>query len=139
MSCVTLIASDKPLPLCSCREPRTKIVHTGAAKYTVSLPCGFQVSEHCYYRQAVDELDLPIRLFQYELSLTPEESDLRNLQDYLRTNCSPGDCVQLWSLWVGGPEDTFCPLRRSGTLEELSVDVLKLFLAETPCWLEITI
>ena len=84
MSCVTLIASDKPLPLCSCREPRTKIVQTGAAKYTVSLPCGFQVSEHCYYRQAVDELDLPIRLFQYELSLTPEESDLRNLQDYLR-------------------------------------------------------
>ena len=119
MSRVLLIAADKQLPLCDRREYREREV--GGS--TIGFPCGFQVSEHRYYREAADALGFAMKPFQYELSLERGQAGLDGLLDYLRANFAPGEEAELWSLWVGtgGGER---PRRFRGTLEEFDLDAL---------------
>ena len=123
MSRVMLIAADKPLPLCDKREERTAAVHGS----TISYEGGFRVSEHAYYRPAVDGLGHEIKPFQYELELEEQNSDLKHLRDYLREHFTCGEVVELWNLWVGDdPEDR--PVRYAGNLADFDMDTLKQFL-----------
>ena len=127
MSCVYLIATDKLLPLCNFQEMRTKIVVYGDTRYTISATQGFQISEHDYYRYAVDELHVTMKPHQYELSLEADESDLLHLKDYLLENFSTGEDVELWNLWVGVDRDDRV-LRYRGELSDFDVESLKRFL-----------
>ncbi len=110
MSRVTLIAADKELPLYD-RES------------AAGLPCGFQIAEHRYYRDAVDALGFAMKPFQFELSLERCRADLDRLLDYLRANFAPGETVELWSLWVGDGGGTR-PRRYRGKLSEFDLDTL---------------
>lgn len=103
MSHVNLIAADKELPLCDRQEFReSTIVVPGSEPVTIGHACGFLVSAHEYYRGSVDVLGLEMKPFQYELGFEVCETDLNHLLAYLRDNFSPGEEVELWSLWVGG-------------------------------------
>ena len=147
MSRVYLVAADKELPLCDKREIRTHIVKlpdkiienlknapecAGKSdkdfeKYrtgiSIGMPGGFLAAEHSYYREAVDFLDYEMKPFQYELTLEQCETDLNHLLTYLRENFSPGEEVELWSLWVGsgGGER---PIHYRGRLPEFDLDTL---------------
>lgn len=119
MSHVLLIAADRALPLCDCGEFREH----EAGGIAVGFPCGFQVSEHRYYREAADMLGFVMKPFQYELSLECCRTDLDHLLDYLRENLLPGESVELWSLWVGDGGETR-PIRYRGNLSGFDLDTL---------------
>ena len=144
MSRVLLIAADKPLPLCSHCEIRTKTVVIEGNPYTISFPRGFQISEHSYYRSCVDGLGLPMKPYQYELDLERNETDLHHLRAYLSENFSPGETVELWNIWQSNDFGSLPP-HYHGSFTDLDMDTLAQFLTETQndepgqCWLSITI
>ena len=123
MSCVHLIAADKELPLCDRQEFRESTVTVpGDEPVTIGFTCGFIVTPHEYYRYAVDNLDIEMKPFQYEMDFQVCQTDLDHLLAYLRENFSPGEEVELWSLWVGsGAGGT---RRYRGTLSEFDLDTL---------------
>ena len=110
MSRVILIAADHALPL---RDRES----------AAGLPCGFQVAEHRYYRDAADALGFAMKPFQYELSLENCRADLDRLLDCLRANFAPGEEAELWSLWVGDGGGTR-PRCYRGKLSEFDPDTL---------------
>ena len=124
MSHVILLAADRPLPLYDagiCRE------RTSADQgYTVTMEVrGFAVRPHSYYRQAVDELGLPMKPCRYELDLEVTPEDVQVLRDYLERNLSPGEQAELWSVWVPSyPEDRLTRYR--GRLEDLGLETVNL-------------
>lgn len=145
MSRVLLIAADKPLPLCDKQEERTVVSRCEGEEYRITCLSGFCVSEHTYYRSAVDDLSYEIKPFRYELSLEEHESDLKNLLDYLREYFTYGEKVELWSLWVGDDQDSK-PVHYAGNLIDFDMETLKQFLKPMPdngaigqCRLTITI
>ena len=127
MSRVMLIAADKPLPLCDKQEERTVVSRFKGEEYRVTCLSGFRISEHAYYRPAVDALGYEIKPFQYELELEEHEKDLKNLLDYLREHFICGETVELWNLWVGDDQDNK-PARYAGNLADFDMDTLKQFL-----------
>lgn len=123
MSHVHLIAADKELPLCDRQEFRKNTVTVpGGEPVTIGFTCGFMVAPHEYYRYAVDELCIETKPFQYELSFDACQTDLDRLLAYLRENFSPGEEVELWSLWVGGGAGG--TRRYRGKLSEFDLDTL---------------
>ena len=122
MSHVSLLAADRPMPLYAAGEQRRRTVHTPAGDLQV-LEHGFSVQEHSYYRFSVDELSLPMKPFQYELDLEDTGSGLRLLRRYLEENCSPGETIELWDLWVGGEVLKIHHFR--GSLADFDLDTLK--------------
>lgn len=140
MSQVVLLAADKPLPLYSRREMRTSVETVGDETFTISCESGFRVSEHHYYRRATDELGYPIKPYQYELSLERNEAGLRDLRAYLTRHFTPGEEVELWSIWLdnglGRRPPHFC-----GSLADFDMDTLEQLLPPHKpgmCWLTIT-
>ena len=125
MSHVLLLASEKPVPLLEPRGTRT----LSGGGVTVTVP-GFSVSEHTYYQAAVEALGFVMMPFRYELDMCGDENDLRSLSEYLKANFSPGEELELWSLWVGdgGGER---PRYRHCALRELDRERLRL-LCEPP-------
>ena len=84
---------------------------------------GFSVQANEYYRQAVEELDFPMKPCRYELDLEPTGQDAGLLRTYLERHLRPGEEVQLWSVWVPRyPEDGLSRYR--GRLEDLDGDAL---------------
>ncbi len=128
MSRVLLLAADKPLSLCDKQEERTVISCFEGEEYRVTCLSGFCVSEHAYYRPAVDGLGYEIKPFQYELDLEKHETDLKNLLDYLRENFTCGEAVELWNLWVGDDRDNK-PVLYAGNLTDFDMETLKQFLS----------
>ena len=117
MSHVMLIAADRELPLLDhVRETRYE-----NGRFTFAN--GMRVLKHEYYRWAVDELGFELKPYQYELDIVQHENDLRSLIDYLSESFSPGEEVELWSLWVGsgGGERLRC---YRGRLSEFDWDTL---------------
>ena len=100
MSHVCLLAADRPLPLRSAEKD------------------GFDIQESLYYREAVEDLDLLMKAFLYELDLEATEQAVRGLRTYLESACRPGEQVELWNLWVGGDRSGRIH-RFSGRLEDL--------------------
>ena len=124
MSRVYLIAADKELLLCDGQEYRERTVTVPSnERFTIGCTCGFAVTEHIYYREVVDFLDYEMKPFQYALSLEQCEADLNRLLTYLRKNFSPGEEVELWSLWVGDGHGEQ-PIRYRGRLSEFDLDTL---------------
>ena len=122
MSAVTLLCTDRPLPLYDSGIRRTRTSSHGG--YTVSMETtGFSVQEHAYYREAVEELGLRMKPCQYELNLQATAEDAAELRAYLERNLRPGEAVELWSLWVGdGPAR---PRRFGGRLADLDLDTVR--------------
>ena len=128
MSRVYLIAADKPLPLCDRQAERASAVTVSDKAFTVSFVRGFRVAEHTYYRSAVDILNYPIKPYQYELELELHEEDLRHLLEYLSAHFSPGETVELWSIWVGIDNNGRLPPHYAGKLADFGMDTLEQFL-----------
>lgn len=126
MSYVLLLAADRPLPLCDCQEMRTTAVKAHGTVHTISCMRGFKVSEHSYYRSAVDELGHAMKAHQYELCVERHGQDLQNLRDYLEENLSPGESVELWNLWVGIDRSRHVAHYR-GRLADFDMDTLEQF------------
>ena len=123
MSHVHLIVADKELPLCDKQEFRESTVTVpGCEPVTVGCTCGFVVAPHEYYRNAVNELGIGMKPFQYELDFQVCQTDLDQLLAYLRDNFSPGEEVELWSLWVGSGAGRVHRCR--GKLLEFDLDAL---------------
>ena len=118
MSRIYLLAADKPLPLCDFQEMREHQIHGNR----IVFAAGFAVSELESYREAVEELELPLKPCRYELSLERRGADLKRLTDYLRENLLSGETVELWSLWLGSGMGELHRYR--GTLAELDMDAL---------------
>ena len=123
MSRVCLIAADKPLPLCNRQSERTSTVRSMGKNFTITALRGFRVAEHRYYRAAVELLGYPMKPHQYELELERHPDDLAHLPEYLRSNFSTGETVELWNVWVGA--DQCRPVRYSGTLAEFDAETLE--------------
>ena len=123
MSRVCLIAADKPLPLCDRQSERTSTVRSMGKDFTITALRGFRVAEHRYYRAAVELLGYPMKPHQYELELEQHPDDLAHLLEYLRSNFSTGETVELWNVWVGA--DQCRPVRYSGTLAEFDAETLE--------------
>ena len=122
MSAVTLLCADRPLPLYDSGLRRTESSSHGG--YTVSVETnGFSVQEHAYYREAVEELGLALKPYQYALSLRATAEDAAELRAYLAQNLRPGETVELWNLWVGDAPGR--PRRFSGALGDLAADTLE--------------
>ena len=128
MSRVCLIAADKPLPLCDRQAERASAVTVSDKAFTVSFVRGFRVAEHTYYRSAVDILNYPIKPYQYELELELHEDDLRHLLEYLSAHFSPGETVELWSIWVGIDNNGRLPPHYTGKLADFGMDTPEQFL-----------
>lgn len=122
MSAITLLCADHPLPLYNAGARRIRMVHVGGEDITVEED-GFAVQEHAYYRQAVEELGLPMKPCRYELDLRATEEDAAQLRDYLRQNGISGETVELWQLWVGPERGR--TVRYSGSLDDLDRDTLE--------------
>ena len=127
MSRVHLIAADKPLPLCALQEVRTSTSVVSGETYTISFLRGFRVTEHRYYRGAVDSLEYPIKPYQYELELELHEKDLAHLKEYLTQNFLSGETVELWSIWVGIDQSGRLP-HYSGNLKDFDMETMEQFL-----------
>ena len=127
MSRVHLIAADKPLPLCDQQEVRTSTNTVSGKTFTISFLQGFRISEHRYYRYAVDLLEYPIKPFQYELELELHEDDLAHLKKYLSQNFQSGETVELWNIWVGIDQSSHLP-HYSGSLQNFDMETLAQFL-----------
>ena len=124
MSRVYLIAADGELPMRDKREYReSNVAVSNNEHFAIGFPCGFAVAEHSYYREPVDFLDYEMKPFRYELALEQCETDLDHLLTYLRENFSPGEEVELWSLWVGDGHSER-PVRYRGRLSEFDRDTL---------------
>lgn len=120
MSHVILLCADRPLPL---YDPHARRVRVEGA-VTVEGD-GFSVQANEYYRQAVEELDFPMKPCRYELDLEPTDQDAGLLKQYLEQHLRPGEEVQLWSVWVPRyPEDGLSRYR--GQWEELDREALTL-------------
>ena len=118
MSHVILLCADRPLPL---YDPHARRVRAEGS-VTVERD-GFSVQANAYYRQAVEELDFPMKPCRYELDLEPTGQDAGLLRTYLERHLRPGEEVQLWSVWVPRyPEDGLSRYR--GRLEDLDGDAL---------------
>lgn len=91
-----------------------------------------------YYRRAVEELGYPMRPFRYELSPENKEKDLENLQTCLEKNFSPGETLELWSVWVGDVNKK-CPPRFRGRLADFDMEALEQFLSAEEICFDITI
>lgn len=124
MSYVCLLAADHPTPLCEASAPRIRTVSTGGDRYTIEED-GFSVLEHEYYRSAVDELGLTMKPCQYELNLRATEDDLNQFRAYLAAHLTTGEEVELWGLWVGGPDEER-PTRYRGALDQFDLETLNL-------------
>ena len=82
MSAVTLLCADRPLPLYDSGIRRVETSSHGG--HTVSIETnGFSVQEHTYYREAVEDLGLELKPYQYELDLQATEGDAAELRAYL--------------------------------------------------------
>ncbi len=127
MSRVLLIAADKHLSLCDRQTERTKVSIIGGETFSVTCPAGFRVTEHTYYRSAVDALGFSMKPFQYELELETCEEDLAHLMTYLREHFTSGEEVELWNLWVGGDDLGRAPHYR-GKLSAFDMETLRQFL-----------
>ena len=124
VSHVSLIAADKELSLCDRQEHRESTVTVpNNERFTIGFTSGFAVTEHSYYRDSVDFLDYEMKPFRYELTLEQCEADLSHLLAYLRENFSPGEEVELWSLWVDNGHGER-PIRYRGRLSEFDLDIL---------------
>ena len=126
MSRVTLIAADKPLPLCDKRRERSKTTLIEGEVYTVSCLSGFAVLEHAYYRSAVDSRALSMKPYQYELHTETHEDDLSAFKAYLERNFASGEEAELWNLWVGDDDMGQVPHYR-GPLSRFGLDTLEQF------------
>ena len=125
MSAVTLLCTDRPLPLYDSGIRRVETSSHGG--YTVSIETGgFSVQENSYYRPAVDELGLVLKPYQYELNLRATPEDAEQLRAYLAKNLSPGETVELWNLWVGSDREERMP-RFRGKLADLDRETLEQF------------
>ena len=107
MSCVHLLCSDHPLPLCAPQCDKD----------------GFAVRPLAYYRTAVDDLGLSMNPCRYELELHATAQDAAALRDYLTQHCTPGEAVELWHLWVG--DVNVRAFRLAGRLADLDTDTLE--------------
>ena len=120
MSHVILLCADRPLPLYDSHARRVR----AEGSVTVERD-GFSVQANAYYRQAVEELDFPMKPCRYELDLEPTDQDAGLLKQYLEQQLRPGEEVQLWSVWVPRyPEDGLSRYR--GRWEELDREALTL-------------
>ena len=73
MSAVTLLCADRPLPLYDSGIRRVETSSHGG--HTVSIETnGFSVQEHTYYREAVEDLGLELKPYQYELDPPGKEN-----------------------------------------------------------------
>ena len=136
MSHVNLIAADKELPLRDHQEFRESIITVpGDEPITIGFTCGFMVAPHEYYRYAVDELGIEMKPFQYEMDFQVCQTDLDHLLAYLRENFSPGEEVELYSLWVGSGAGGTRHYR--GKLSEFDLDTLGM-LYELECEPDLT-
>ena len=118
MSHVILLCADRPLPLYDSHARRVR------AEGSVTLERdGFSVQANAYYRQAVEELDFPMKPCRYELDLRATTGDAEELHTYLEKNLCPGETVELWSVWVPRyPEDGLSRYR--GRLDGLDREAL---------------
>ena len=118
MSHVILLCADRPLPLYDSHARRVR----AEGSVTVERD-GFSVQAHAYYRQAVEELDFPMKPCRYELDLEPTDQDAGLLKQYLEQQLRPGEIVELWSVWVPRyPEDGLSRYR--GRLDGLDREAL---------------
>ncbi len=132
MSAVTLLCTDRPLPLYRSGSRRIRSTPSGLVTED-----GFSVQTHKYYRQAVKELGLTMKSFQYELDLRATEEDAAQLRTYLEQHLRPGETAELWNLWVGdGPARAF---RFTGPLADLETDALEQLFERTQTCLTIQI
>lgn len=134
MSRVYVLAADKELPLWDAQEERTR----EQGGFSITLTQGFRVEELDYYRRAVEELGYPMKPFRYELSLEKEEADLRNLRAYLEANFSPGETLELWSVWLEDVNKK-CSPRFRGRLADLDREALEQFLSAEELYFTIII
>ena len=132
MSCVYLLAADKPLPLVDRQGFRTKTVR----KVEIGMDAGFKLEPHSYYRDSVDELGYPMKHYRYELSLEADGRDLDDLRRYLAQHFSTGGTVELWHLWVGEHPRLS---RYHGNLSEFDMGTVKQFLDTEQVCFTITI
>ena len=84
MSAVTLLCADHPLPLYRSNSRRIRSTPSGLVTED-----SFSVQTHKYYRQAVKELGLTMKSFQYELDLRATEEDAVQLRAYLEQHLHP--------------------------------------------------
>ena len=141
MSRVCLVAADRPLPLCDMEEHWTRALKLSerfrnpdlrGVERVISGTSLFRIQEHSYYRGAVDELELELKGYQYELEVTKDQWTLEKLTAYLKENLSSGEQVELWSLWIGN--ESIPPARYAGHLKDFDMDTLHQFLdAESIC------
>ena len=117
MSRVMLLCADHPLPLYDSQTRR--VYFRRGVRYEED---GFSVQPHVYYRPAVDDLELSMKLHRYELDLRATAQDAVLLRDYLRASCVSGEQVELWNLWVGDARAR--PFHLAGPLADLDADAL---------------
>ena len=72
----------------------------------------------------MDELDLPIKPYSYELHLEVHEKDLADLKAYLEAHFAPGEVVELWNLWAGVDRSGYLPHYR-GSLSQFGMETLE--------------
>ena len=132
MSAVMLLCADHPLPLYDsgvCRTGANSCMgHTVTAETSA-----FSVRAHSYYRDAVDELELPLKPWQYEVSLAATPEDGAQLRTYLAQNLASGETVELWNLWVGADRQRNMP-RFRGRLADLDEQTLEQFCCPPLPW-----
>jgi len=143
---VYLIASDKPLPLFEKEQPWSRTITLSehfrnpelrGQKRLLSGVDHFSVHEHIYYRSSVEELELEMKPHQYELETADNQWGTDQLTDYLQETLSPGDQVELWSLWVGGEPSR--PVRYAGALTDFDLETLRQFFTAEAICITITI
>lgn len=119
MSYVTLLAASHPMPL---YDPGLRRVSASGA-FSVETP-GFSIQPHEYYRDAVEDLDLNMKPYQYELDVQATTEEAALLRAYLEQHTSPGEQVELWTVWVGSDRALQIPHFR-GRLADLDQEALE--------------
>ena len=143
MSYAVLLAADRPLPELSCDLPEPQVFRTDG--YVIQLPSFFAVRPADFDpRQGGCRCAKDI-FHALELEGAPALL-LPVLRDYLETNLSPGEAVELWGVWEGlrpGPDGRLAfaedyaranrsPLRWARLLDCLEPKDLELLLHSRP-------
>lgn len=146
MSRVYLIAADRSLPHCDLEQPQKRVIRLSehfrnpdlrGQEREISWVSHFSVQPHSYYRSAVEALGYPLKPFQYELTVEQDPWSLEQLLTYLTGQFTPGEQVQLWSLWVGG--ESLPAMRVGGNLRDFDMETLQQYLTAESICITITI
>lgn len=150
MSYMHLLAADRELPDRDCRTERSVELRSNRAgpdsePFIVHGDMGFAIEKCCWSHHGMtpdgrpnDMEHVRTKPFLYNIELIKyDEQTFLDLKRYLTDVLSPGECVELWRVCLGGPFYDEGPEYLYGELNNFSKDIFDLLFSDCEVCIDI--